>query len=113
MTTTKETKETSKFTSEFIKNHYGLEENEWKKLLDKKTLNMLNKQRDNNVNDEQQKNLKLYLQDAIAQFISVKEGVTPEQFCTVLRETLSEEYEYHQEQANKNKKILDLLNYTI
>jgi predicted DsbA family dithiol-disulfide isomerase len=113
MTTTKETKETSKFSSEFIKNHYGLEESEWKKLLNKKTLNMFNKQVDNDVKDEQQKNLKLYLQVVITQFIAVEKGVTPEQFCTVLREVLSEEHEYHQEQANKNKKILDLLNYTI
>lgn len=117
----KERRETSKYSSEFIKNHYGLEENEWRKLLSSEALEAIDpshkyivSSKANTVSyKEQQLRLKDILADTVSEFISSDDGVTPQDFCIILRNVLKNDYEYFSRQANKNKKVLDLLNYSI
>ena len=54
-----------------------------------------------------------YLGDTVSEFVSSDDGVDPEDFVLILKNVLTTEYEYYQRQADKNKKVLNLLNYNV
>lgn len=117
--TAKENRETPKASSDFIKNHYGLEAEEWQKLLKNDTLDYIERiagmksVQSTSSTEQQLKKLEDYLGDTISEFVSSDDGVSPHDFVGALKKVLSTEYDYYQRQADKNKKILNLLNYNV